>query len=167
MLGWLLGSLASAWPVVTGGVLSMGPPVAADLDGDGLLEVVFPAGDGDLYIVDRDGSVLHQVPIATTSSPSSGAAVADLTGDDRLEIVVIGVDNFVYGLVHIIDADGTVLAQQNINQISSATPVIVDSDFDGANELYISEVGHPFPLYAWTVGPGLQLGPKWTFEVQT
>lgn len=86
--------------VLTGGV------VIADLSRDGVPELVFatysPDQDkGDLFVLDAGGNELHRIAL-----PDRGAmavpSIADVDGDDQLEIVVSLKGN---------DEDGDILAQ--------------------------------------------------------
>jgi subtilisin family serine protease len=71
------------------------PPVLADVDGDGSLEVVASIvkqdGTGALYVWDRNGTVLPQAtPVGQTMSQLTFTTpiVADVDGDGRNEVVV-------------------------------------------------------------------------------
>lgn len=68
-------------------------PTIADLDGDGLAEILFPSYDGRLHAVWLDRTERHGWPIdlnppgATTIRFASEAVAADLDGDGRLEVL--------------------------------------------------------------------------------
>lgn len=94
--------------VLTGGV------IAADLSKDGRPELLFntysiASGEGSLFILAANGALLHQIPL-----PDRGAmpvpTVADVDGDDTLEIVVSlkdGVDGERQVLVYSVPGSGT------------------------------------------------------------
>src|SRR2546426_1767837 len=82
---------AVRWTFQTNGTVATSP-LAADVDGDGKLEVVLseasgaPAADGSRlgYVLDASGRVKYTVPLRYDASV---AAIADLDGDGRPEIV--------------------------------------------------------------------------------
>ncbi|MBI4616759.1 MAG: VCBS repeat-containing protein, partial [Planctomycetes bacterium] len=93
-LSWgYLGAISTAdgsflWSVRLGSGELLSPPSAADLDGDGRIEVVQPDGAGVVWILDgATGRVLDR--FETGGVPESIAAtLADLDGDGALEILV-------------------------------------------------------------------------------
>lgn len=68
-------------------------PAVVDLDGDGIKEIVFPSYDGRVHAFWLDKSEHHSWPYSVASSTegfhrfASEAAVADLDGDGRAEII--------------------------------------------------------------------------------
>jgi hypothetical protein len=72
-------------------------PAAADLDGDGTVEIVTAARAGGAIAFDRDGKVVWRSTRKDGTTPyvgsfaSSTAAIADLDGDGKAEIVIGGV----------------------------------------------------------------------------
>lgn len=105
----------------------------ADLDGDGVNEVVAGSYDKHIYAFARDGEVLW--------SYRSGAAVyaldaGNLDGDGRAEVVAGGDDN----RVHAIGPDGRLLWQYpTASRVVSV--VVADVDGDGANEVLAASWG--------------------------
>ncbi len=67
------------------------PPMAADVNGDGHLEVLIGSGDRNLYVLSANGSLLWNF---TTERPvysggvSTMPTVADVTGDGRVEVLI-------------------------------------------------------------------------------
>jgi hypothetical protein len=111
------------------------PPVLADLDGDGKLEIVQPAWDGRIHAWHADGSNVPGWPVEvkgpTGDAPAdagqlvsdhkldSAPAIADLDGDGRPEVVVrsqytytsgAGLQVGGYGTIYAYHADGTPVA---------------------------------------------------------
>lgn len=68
-------------------------PAVVDLDGDGIKEIVFPSYDGRMHALWLDKTEHHAWPYGVASSTegfhrfASEAAVADLDGDGRAEII--------------------------------------------------------------------------------
>ncbi len=71
--------------------------VAADIDGDGIEEFVFPVGS-DLYALNTKGGEPHLVWRAPLPSPATELALADVDGDDKAEILYVGNDSTLYCL---------------------------------------------------------------------
>ncbi len=66
-------------------------PAVGDLDGDGVLKIVFGGFDGNVWVLRPDGSDQPGWPIFVRDTIWSSPALADLDGDGRLEII-IGID---------------------------------------------------------------------------
>ena len=73
------------WKFYLGDVASTSPSIA-DIDADGQLEVVIPAGT--LYCID---AALGQEEWSIPGNAYSSACIADLTGDNRLEILFVDI----------------------------------------------------------------------------
>jgi hypothetical protein len=115
-------------------------PVLADLSGDGNLEVIYAANNGQMKVWDRFGqpmpgwdSVLFaqdaQAEDATQATPS----VADVDGDGFLEVILGAENQLIYGWNH----DGTVLNGFPVSsggQVRGST-ALWDLDSDGHIEL--------------------------------
>ncbi len=144
-------------------------PVLADLDGDGTVEYIVagqrrPANSATIYNVD----LLVLEPDGTRrpgwETPAGGMgvldtniwmqqapAVADLTGDGRLEIVWPAQD----GYLHVYSADKTLLWRFNYAQgafVYASEPAIGDVDDDGRYEILF---GTYDPLHGATGTVGL------------
>lgn len=114
-----------------------GTPAAADIDGDGLVEIVTPKAGGGLIAFEHDGTFKWTTTQADGSTPwttgmdSATVAIADLEGDGTAEIVVGGV---------IFEADGSLRANGGVHAGSNngtygAVSIIADLDGDGIQEV--------------------------------
>ncbi len=76
------------WPLSVAGVLSGDGLSAADLDGDGFLEIIAVASSGDLYISKHDGTpFLNDYPGASVTAGLIGPpAAGQLDGEDDQEL---------------------------------------------------------------------------------
>ncbi len=96
------GSVLNGFPVVqAGGDAAEGNITVADVDGDGDMEVLFSSNLmtsadtlGYLYAVHHDGTPVAGFPLRTYGwTYLNGATVADVDGDDSLDIVTVSYDN--------------------------------------------------------------------------
>lgn len=123
-------------------------PVAGDLDDDGLDEIVIggvrrgPGQAGGVYVFQADGQIRPGWPVVEEASFSGAAALADLTGDGQLEIIIAGWEK---EQVHVLDADGFPLpGWPTPLQTSASTrsiPVIGDVDGDGIPDVVLASSG--------------------------
>jgi len=96
------------WSLITGGEV-FASPVLADIDADGLLEVIIGSGDGYLYTLNaEDGSDAFGFgPVQLPGPILSTATWADLDGNGTGEIAVScteeGPDNQLTGLVYVFE----------------------------------------------------------------
>jgi len=108
-----------------------GPPVVADMDGDGIPEIGI-AGSYQYTVFNADGTVKWTQKTDDHSSATTGSSVFDFFGDGTKE-VVYGDEHYLYIYR---GSDGAIL-QQILS--SSATlqelPVIVDADGNGQAEI--------------------------------
>jgi hypothetical protein len=63
-------------------------PAIADVDDDGVDEILAATQGGDLYIFNEDGSILPGFPLALTEGIGGSPAIGDLDDDGDLEVVV-------------------------------------------------------------------------------
>ncbi len=138
-------------------------PAVADLDGDGVMEIVVSAWDDSLWVVHEDGEVLWgRECTAKYSSPALG----DLDGDGDLEVVVGSHLPNVYAWHHdgsSVVGGGTgglfaVLGDGAVYNYS--TPALVDLDGDATTKEVVF-TSHKGNVYAWR-GDGASLWSRFT-----
>ena len=100
VLGVPLRRLAG-WPQHTGNLI-FSPPALADLDGDGLKEIVLGNDDGRVFAWRTDGTLLPGWPAAVGARTTSKPAVCDVDIDGKPEVIVASQE----GRVHILTNDG-------------------------------------------------------------
>ncbi|BDB52317.1 hypothetical protein GENT11_06290 [Flavobacterium ammonificans] len=118
-----------------------GTPTAADLNGDGISEILVPASDYSGYFVYRgDGSnaatATKNYVIPLTSEKASQPAIADLNGDGTPEVIVNS-----NGFVHIFNnvsgsATSFLYKSTTASQyLQEVNPYVVDINEDGTPEI--------------------------------
>jgi subtilisin family serine protease len=121
-------------------------PAAADLDGDGTLEVIVPTNSSHLFVFGADGTLRTPNPPLVAHD----AAVADAAGDSRPEIATTS--SFLGG-AWLLDAALLPLPgwpkrfPAAISQLSP--PVLADLDGDGKVEVIFTEGSGALVLYAY------------------
>ncbi len=84
------GNELPGWPFVTGpgtgDFRTPSPPAVADLNGDGVFEVVIGDGSGRLQAVRADGSLMWRVQ-AFSAPLYAAPVIADVTGDGQLDVI--------------------------------------------------------------------------------
>jgi hypothetical protein len=135
-------------------------PALVDIEGDARNEIVVPAGDGRMYAFGPAPSLLWRYdysrgePLMTASE----AAVADLSGDGRPEIVfgTYGEPGTENGRLIILSSAGQALHDlalpgQNPDSGNgvgaAATPTIADLDGDGDLEILVLTIDHGLDVF--------------------
>jgi len=118
-----------------GGVGWFNSPAIADIDGDGVLEMVVGARDGLVYAIGPGCHVLWTFD--TTDAIKSSPAVGDIDGDGDLEVVIGSDSNYVYALN---GEDGSLLWNYETDANVYSSPALGDIDGDGDIEVVIGSI---------------------------
>lgn len=128
-------------------------PVAADLDGDGVKELLFPGYDGTMNCVNLKGQAFGQWPKkvydGTTMEFASAPAVADINGDGIPEVMFTTFtlkSGTKKGSLYLCDGQGNTLFKTELPDSLGnptpngclAAPVVADLDGDGQPEVVLS-----------------------------
>jgi hypothetical protein len=125
-------SIPSSW--------NFGSPSLADLDGDGLVDIVMPTAGWLLYAWKGDGTALPGFPYDASDNISSSPAIGDIDDDGLLEIVFTSMND----KVHVIDQNGAVepgfpvIGIPTSGNSRSPSPALVDMNNDGEHEIVIA-----------------------------
>lgn len=148
------GEYLTGFPVQAGNRASSSPAVA-DLDGDGLPEIVVGSWDNHLYCFNIDGSTRWSVDL--NGYVTGPAAIGDIDGDGALEVVA----GTMSGDLWVLRAGGTASPGWPVSLGSahrmSAGACLADLDGDGAREIIVGTWGKH--VYAYE-GDGTLL-PGW------
>ena len=124
---------------------TVNPPASADLNGDGVPEIVVPDAEGVLLCVTRQNELLWSRTLPGTVKPYSGVAIGDVDGDGRPDVVCTD-DG---GNVTCLRADGSTRWTWSTNCRELGAPLIADANGDGASEVFFT--AHDYRVFA--VGP--------------
>lgn len=110
-----------------------GPPVVADMDGDGEAEIGIAGGD-QYVVFNADGSTLWTSATKDWSSAATGSSVFDFDGDGKAEVVYSDEEQ-----LRVFDGTtGNVLfSMPNTSRTLEELPVIADVDNDGHVDIVV------------------------------
>jgi len=122
---------------------SLGSPAVADMDQDGILEIVLISENDKLHVIRQDGTSRAPFPMAfvsnasPTGQSSPSPALGDFDGDGRLDMVVVSTLTTTSVEVFVIDLDGQVLAgwPRSLPGSSESSPVVGDVNGDGGLDI--------------------------------
>ena len=131
------------------------PPVLADLDSDGDLEIIVMFRNGSIYVLSHKGEVRNGWPQRLGYTPYAAPAVGDLNGDGQIEVVAgdLGTSSIVA-----FNEDGTLAPGWPISMFSStvtSTPVLGDINGDGETDVLIAT------NWGQSLGPDTSLQFRW------
>ncbi len=106
-------------------------PVPADLDGDGIEEIIAGAKTGYVCALKPDGTILWQYDLDSPLDTWEMANAADLDGDGRAEVLACNL----YGWIVCLDGEGVLRWRSKVEAYRPSTPAIGDIDNDGQPEL--------------------------------
>ena len=124
------------WPVVTGGVFRSSPAFA-DINSDGLDEIIVGCDDDKVYIWSAFGNRVSGWPQNTDGDVYSSPAVADIDSDGDLEIIA----GSWWGKVYAWEIDGEMVNgswPRSVFGRVASSPAIGDIDQDGELEIVIA-----------------------------
>ncbi len=136
------GTLVSGWPRPTDDLMPSSPALA-DLDGDGILDVVIGCGlDAQpfcnrVYAWDGAGNNLPGFPLSTPYGTPFPPVVADVDGDAKLEILFTSLQaNQIMAVQH--NGSGSAVStSRSTNAINLSSPLVDDVDGDGFLETVV------------------------------
>jgi hypothetical protein len=128
------------------GIWNGSTPTAADLDGDGISEILATASDNSGYFVyEGNGSnkttATKKYVIATSNTRSVQPAIANIIGaaSSAPEVVMVNATGFVYIFNNVSGSETNYLYKSTTasQYTSNVTPYIVDIDQDGTAEIVL------------------------------
>ncbi|UCD75642.1 MAG: VCBS repeat-containing protein [Phycisphaerales bacterium] len=138
--------------------------VFADITGDGYLEIVTSSTDRKIYAWDYTGTAVPGFPVSTIERAQYAPSVADMDGDNDLEIVQFTRGLTSGGRMYILDHTGQILPgfpkSFNNNNITSC-PTLYDLDDDGMLEVIVPERAYPIALLHIVEIDGTEWGGNW------
>ncbi len=153
-----IGGTLPGWPKSLSGRIGSSPSVAADLDGDGELELLVPIqrlnNTGAVYVFRSDGTDFldgdgNPTPFATTPAtyPTSSPCVGSIDADPEPEIVFSTLNGAIYAYnrdaTEVMDGDGNpvtiglLVAPPVAGPGSHAQPILADLNGDGRMEVVV------------------------------
>jgi C1A family cysteine protease len=134
------------FPVVLSGPI-MADAAVADIDDDGVLDVVVGASDGQVSVISvQTGEMLPGFPFDVGGAIWSSPVVADLDGDGSDEVIV-GCDAKKMFAIH---SNGQVLFSYRAVHSIKSSPAIADLNQDGSLDvLFTSQDGRVYAVNQW------------------
>ncbi|GIK54769.1 MAG: hypothetical protein HND44_04885 [Chloroflexi bacterium] len=144
-----LGNPQLVWTAVfTNPLHGYGAPAVADLDNDGLPEVVMASETLLFAFNGADGSVQWTAPL--DPGRTGGVNIADIDGDGAVEIIASSLFNG--GTLYAFEADGTLIWTTLAPDSSPLNTSAADLDGDGAFEILWNGVGMGFTIFDGRTG---------------
>ena len=134
------GTDAAGWPYDLGiWHPTLTSPAVADMDQDGVLEIVFITENNLLHVIDQFGDPVSPFPLTLTATGAESGiatpspALGDLDNDGILDIVAVEVEHKLFGYVHAYSLAGDELPgwPREIEGNSESSPIVGDVSGDG------------------------------------
>jgi len=147
---------AVAWAYLTGGDVT-GGIACADIDKDGIIEVIFGSKDNYLYCLNGSGSLKWK--FETGGWIKNPVTVKDVDKDGKMEIFFGSWDEYFYCL----EPDGTLKWKKLLDgPFETGGCAVEDIDGDGIDEVVVGNAGGPpFRIYCFNALDGTI---KWYYE---
>jgi hypothetical protein len=142
-----------------------GSPVVADVDNDGHLDIVVFEFNGNFRVLNKSG-VQQMFQFFANGSPQffcPTPAVANVTGDAKLEMFVPSKNGKLYGIAY----NGVFLPNFPVNYNTTgnwteSSPIIADFDGDGTPDVLIGDETHYIRAFNTATGAALAGFPLYT-----
>jgi len=176
------------WPVTIGGkVRNAGvPPLAADLNGDGKLELIVPVrllnNKGAVYVLKDDGTDLldrdsnpatRDTLFTTASAVTASPCVGDIDGDSTPDIVVQTLNGTIYAMhgdgTEVLDGDQDPATRGvlvlGVGLTGSGQPILADLNGDGRMEIIAGRPANAFTGGSFLNVHQISAGAVTTFSI--
>ncbi len=113
-------------------------PAIGDVNNDANLEIILSSQDGTVIILDDSGEILQDSGIVSTGTPLSSPTLADLDGDNLLDIVLTGGGKiFAYHYNGVSLTDFPIMFDREFEDMSYPEPILADLNGDGKAEIIV------------------------------
>jgi len=140
----------SGFPVDIGEKMLAGAAVA-DLENDGLSEIVVCTWGEKIYVINKNGDIKNGFPFTSSKRFNVPPTLADLNSDGNLEIIA-GNDD---GVLHILNFSGSELYSFDTGDDIRGGMSVADLDDDGSKEILFS--GYDDLVHVWNPISGQEL----------
>ncbi|MCB5246543.1 MAG: S8 family serine peptidase [Candidatus Cloacimonetes bacterium] len=128
------GSDYANFPVSLGGAC-FATPAVADLNGDGIHEILVATLNGSLHAINSaTGQNIAGFPLTLEGGSQNPVTIANLDGDEQPEIIVT---TSTAGYILAFNHDGSVHFQKNVGGQIKTGAVVADVNNDGTNEIIV------------------------------
>lgn len=137
------GSVVNGWPRPTNDNMPASPAIA-DLDGNGVQDVIIGCGKAaqpfcrTLYAWSGNGNNLPGFPMSTPFAYPYPPIVADIDGDNNLELVLTSLETDVISVIQHNGSNGSIDTTRKTGSIILNAPLVHDLDGDGSLETAIA-----------------------------